>query len=145
MVRTRLSLFCDRIIEAGWLVAAIVTPLFFNFYSNRVFEANKAMLLRSIALVMAAAWIIKVTEVGGWKKVDRPRFTFHVSRFTLLVSGIWDRISKTPLVLPTLLFAAIYLLSTLSPSSSGSVSGALTIVGRASTLPSVTSLSSSRR
>jgi len=114
MVRTRLSLFCDRIIEAGWLAAAIVTPLFFNFYSNRVFEANKVTLLRSIALVMAAAWIIKVTEVGGWKKVDRPRFTFHVSRFTLLVSGIWDRISKTPLVLPTLLFAAIYLLSTLS-------------------------------
>jgi len=78
-------------------VAAIVIPLFFNFYSNRVFEAGKVMLLRSIALVIAAAWIIKVAEQGprNWK----------------LVIGHW---SLKPLVLPTLLFASVFLLSTLS-------------------------------
>ena len=97
MAGTKLNLLCDKIIEAGWLVAAIVIPLFFNFYSNRVFEAGKVMLLRSIALVMAAAWIIKVAEQGprNWK----------------LVIGHW---SLKPLVLPTLLFASVFLLSTLS-------------------------------
>jgi len=97
MAGTKLNLLCDKIIEAGWLVAAIVIPLFFNFYSNRVFEAGKVMLLRSIALVIAAAWIIKVAEQGprNWK----------------LVIGHW---SLKPLVLPTLLFASVFLLSTLS-------------------------------
>jgi len=62
-----LSLFCEKIIEAGWLAAAIIAPLFFNWYSNRVFEASKVALLRSIAVVMLAAWLIKILEVGGWK------------------------------------------------------------------------------
>ena len=61
------TLFWDKIIEAGWLAAAIVTPLFFSWYSNRVFEASKVDLLRSITLVMLAAWLSKVLEVGGWK------------------------------------------------------------------------------
>nr|MBC8264198.1 hypothetical protein [Anaerolineales bacterium] len=47
-MQTRLGLFCDKIIEASWLTTAIVTPLFFNWYSNRVFEASKVALLRSI-------------------------------------------------------------------------------------------------
>jgi tetratricopeptide (TPR) repeat protein len=55
-----LSVFCDKVIEAGWLTAVIVVPLFFNIYSSRVFEPDKLALLRSIALIMAAAWVIKV-------------------------------------------------------------------------------------
>ncbi len=66
-MQTRLSVFCNKIIEAGWLAAAIVTPLFFSWYSNRVFEANKVALLRSITLVMLAAWLIKVLEARSWK------------------------------------------------------------------------------
>ncbi len=63
-MQTKLSFFCDKIIETGWLAAAIVTPLFFNWYSNRVFEASKVALLRSITLVMLAAWLIKILETG---------------------------------------------------------------------------------
>ena len=59
IVRTRLSVFCDKVIEAGWLTAVVVVPLFFNIYSQRVFEPDKLSLLRSIALVMAVAWVVK--------------------------------------------------------------------------------------
>ena len=46
-------------IEAGWLLAVIVTPLFFNIYSSRIFEPDKAALLRSLALLVLAAWLIE--------------------------------------------------------------------------------------
>ncbi|HID62799.1 MAG TPA: hypothetical protein EYP49_08705, partial [Anaerolineae bacterium] len=99
---TKLSVFCDRVIEAGWLTAIIVVPLFFNVYSSRVFEPDKLTLLRSIALVMAMAWVIKVVEKG---LVSNPNPQPH--------STFWGRISQTPLVLPTLALVAIYILSTL--------------------------------
>ena len=66
-MQTKLSVFCDKLIEAGWLAAIITAPLFFNIYSSRTFEPDKLTLLRSIALVMAAAWIVKVLETGSWK------------------------------------------------------------------------------
>ncbi len=62
MSSSKLSVLCDRIIEAGWLAALIVIPLFFNMYSRRNFEADKLLLLRSIATVMAVAWIAKWIE-----------------------------------------------------------------------------------
>lgn len=60
MSASRLSQWCDRIVEAGWLIAVIVTPLFVNMYSRRGFEADKLALLRGLAMLMAAAWLI------GW-------------------------------------------------------------------------------
>jgi tetratricopeptide (TPR) repeat protein len=95
MSRTRLSTFLDGILEAGWLAAIIVTPLFFNIYSSRVFEPDKLTTLRSIALVMAGAWLVRWIEerAGGG---EPPRFSW-----------------RTPLVLPTLFTVAVYLVSTL--------------------------------
>ena len=63
-VSTRLSQFCNRIIEAGWLVALVVIPLHFNPSSHRLFEPDKMALLRSIAVMMALAWAIKAG--GRW-------------------------------------------------------------------------------
>ena len=71
----RLSRFADGIMEACWLLALIVTPLFFNIYSSRVFEPDKIALLRSLALVAGAAWAqhrgISAVQVqvdgGGWQ------------------------------------------------------------------------------
>ncbi|MFN8596532.1 MAG: O-antigen ligase family protein [Anaerolineae bacterium] len=60
MPASRLSQWCDRIVEAGWLIAMIVTPLFINMYSRRGFEADKLALLRGLATLMTAAWLI------GW-------------------------------------------------------------------------------
>jgi len=74
-------------------VAAMAVPLFFNIYSSRVFEPDKLALLRSIALVMCLAWIIKALEGGG----------------------IGERVKgllSLPLVIPTLILVGVYLLTT---------------------------------
>ena len=97
-MQTRLSRICDAIIEAGWLAALIVTPLFFNTFSNRVFEPDKLHLLRSIALVMAVAWLVQLLDSGFRKQPNGP--------------GPWSRVRSTPLLLPTLILVFSYLLST---------------------------------
>ncbi|MEW6026522.1 MAG: O-antigen ligase family protein [Planctomycetota bacterium] len=56
--------FCSRIIEAAWLVAIAGIPVFFNPYTTRVFESDKTYLLRSIAIVMLLAWLIKKSAEG---------------------------------------------------------------------------------
>jgi tetratricopeptide (TPR) repeat protein len=91
---SRLSVWCDRVIEMGWLAAIIVVPLFFNIYSSRVFEPDKLTTLRSIAIVMALAWLVKLVEERSNPLRDR--------RVTL----------RTPLVIPTLLMVVVYLIST---------------------------------
>jgi tetratricopeptide (TPR) repeat protein len=91
---TRLSVLIDGVLEMGWLVAVVVTPLFFNVYSSRVFEPDKLTILRSIALVMAALWAVKYIDgraSGGYE----PGFTW-----------------RTPLVFPTLFTVAAYVAST---------------------------------
>ncbi|MFQ5812928.1 MAG: O-antigen ligase family protein [Anaerolineae bacterium] len=93
-----MGVFCDKIIEAGWLAAVIVTPLLFDWYSNRVFEASKVALLRSITVVMLAAWLIKILEVGSWK----------------LEVGSWKLVLRTPLVIPTLILAGVHILATIT-------------------------------
>ena len=73
-MRTKLSDLCDRILEAGWLAALIVAPLFFNVYSDRVFEPDKLSLVRSIALVMIVAWMAKALDgLFGGARPRRPR------------------------------------------------------------------------
>jgi tetratricopeptide (TPR) repeat protein len=95
---SRLSAFCDKVIEACWLAALVVVPLFFDVYSSRVFEPDKITLLRSLALVMVGAWMIK------WLEERRnPAFRDRPDRVT------W----RTPLILPTLLFAGIYVIASL--------------------------------
>jgi tetratricopeptide (TPR) repeat protein len=78
----------------GWLVAVIVTPLFFNVYSSRVFEPDKLTTLRTIALVMAVFWLVKFIEERAHGRRD--------------LGLSW----QTPLVYPTLFTAAVYLIST---------------------------------
>lgn len=105
---TKLSRLSEAFIEAGWLAALIVTPLFFNVHSSRVFEPDKISLMRSIALVMAAAWLVKAINdgLGGWqaRSGDQPEQPERGS--------LWQRMVHTPLVLPTLLLVLAYLIST---------------------------------
>lgn len=95
MNSTKLSAFCDKVLEVGWLLAVIITPLFFNVYSSRVFEPDKLTTLRTVALVMAAVWLVKYIEqrASGRREIG---FTW-----------------RTPLVLPTIFTVVVYLLSTL--------------------------------
>jgi tetratricopeptide (TPR) repeat protein/O-antigen ligase len=93
---SKLSALCERIIEAGWLAAVVVTPLFFNFYSRRAFEADKLLLLRSIVVVMAAAWIIRWIEQ---RRAARSPTSSSIPR---------------ALALPTLFLSAVYLVTTIT-------------------------------
>ena len=102
-MQTKLSRFCGHIIEVGWLTAIIVVPLFFNVYSSRVFEPDKLTLLRSIVLVMIAAWLIKTLEEVRGETSPEGHFPLR----------LWDRVRNTPLVFPTLLLAGVYIISTL--------------------------------
>lgn len=93
MNSSRLSAFCDRALEAGWLLGVTVTPVFFNVYSSRVFEPDKLTTLRALATVMAVLWIVRLLE------------EIHQSKAPLRFS--W----RTPMVLPALLTMGIYLVS----------------------------------
>ena len=94
MKSTKLSLFCSKVLEIGWLLAVIITPLFFNIYSSRVFEPDKLTTLRSVAVIMAGIWLVKVIEerLSGERGLEIT----------------W----RTPLVLPTLAMVGAYFIST---------------------------------
>jgi len=97
-MQTKLSVFCDKLIEAGWLAAVIIAPLFFNFYGHRAFELNKVTLIRSIALMMALAWIVRSIE-GGLSKAS---------------VGLRRIASGNPLAIPALILAGVYILATIT-------------------------------
>ncbi|MGQ9489418.1 MAG: tetratricopeptide repeat protein [Anaerolineae bacterium] len=97
-METRLSRICDAIIEAGWLAALVVAPLFFNTFSNRVFEPDKIHLVRSIALLMTVAWGVQLLDGGLSQSAGLPSW--------------WKRLQTTPLALPALILVLSYLLST---------------------------------
>ena len=100
---SRLSALCDKIIEAGWIAAVVLVPLFFDIYSSRVFEPDKLTLLRSIALVMVAAWIVRtIEEYGAARRAGGGQLS--------LTNGV-DR--RTPLVLPTLVLSIVYVVATI--------------------------------
>lgn len=99
-MQTKLSVFCNKIIEAGWLAAVVAVPLFFNIYTARTFEPDKITLMRTIVSVMVLAWLVKLMEEGGGFDHNRP----------------WgDRVKawfKKPLVIPSLLILTAYIIST---------------------------------
>ena len=62
--RSKLDRWCDAVLEAGWLAAMVVAPLFFNVFSSRVFEPDKISLVRTMALTMIVVWLVKVANGG---------------------------------------------------------------------------------
>jgi tetratricopeptide (TPR) repeat protein len=110
-MRTKLSIFSEKLLEAGWLAAVVSVPLYFNIYTARTFEPDKITLLRSIVAVMILAWLIMVVE-QGFGPTSHPGMS---------VASRFRRWLKQPLVLPTLLLVLVYLVSTvfsLSPNVS---------------------------
>ncbi len=99
---TRLSRYCEGVMEAAWLAAALLVPVFFNIYSSRIFEPDKIAILRSLALIVLAAWIVKLVETGRWRwEHAQPG------------EGVVRSILRLPLIIPVTAFAAIYLISTM--------------------------------
>ncbi len=98
-MRTRLSAFCDQLIEAGWLLSLIVVPLFFNIFSNRVFEPDKLTALRTITTLMALAWCVKQGEQLKLGRDEGERVD-------------WRAWLRQPLVLPILATIVVYIVAT---------------------------------
>ena len=120
MRHTKIQQYCESVIEAGWLAALIVAPLFFNIYSSRVFEPDKISLVRSISLVMLLAYLVKIVDGGrlwlpaaaGMSETGNQSTT--ASRKTQPgidwnLSSLW----KQPLLLPVAMLVVAYTLSTL--------------------------------
>ena len=53
--------------EALWLLAALLIPLFVNFWVEQQFEASKIWLLRTLVWALAGLWL------GGWVTGHRPK------------------------------------------------------------------------
>jgi hypothetical protein len=98
---SKLSQWCNAFIEAGWLIAIVAIPLFFNIHSDRVFEPDKLTLLRSLALLMAGAWLVGFVDRQGWENVDWLKWDHPQS--------IW----RMPFVLPVFLLVVVYIISSL--------------------------------
>lgn len=101
-MQTKLSRYAEGLMEAAWLAAVVAVPVFFNVYSSRIFEPDKITLLRTLALLILGAWIIKLLDEGGlqWQRA-RPGES-RVKSFL-----------RIPMILPVAALAAVYLLSTL--------------------------------
>ncbi|MGQ9516827.1 MAG: hypothetical protein ACUVT1_06130, partial [Anaerolineae bacterium] len=99
MRQSYIGRFCEHLLEAGWLLALITAPLLFNVYSDRVFEPDKISLVRSIALVMAAAWLVKTLD--GLLHAGGPAPTAETAA-PAGMAGLWERLRTTPLALPPL-------------------------------------------
>jgi len=111
---TKLSALCDRIIEAGWLAALVTTPLFFNVHSSRIFEPDKIVLLRSIALIMVLAWMVKGLE--DWRARSKTRGGKRESsaRPPPEQPTLWRSLVANPPLLLALLFLADYAFATVT-------------------------------
>ena len=84
------------------MVALIVAPVFFNIYSSRIFEPDKISLVRSLAIIILFAWMIKSSE-EGWVL-----FRQHGS-----TSAQFYKILRFPLVIPLLALALVNILATI--------------------------------
>lgn len=95
---TRLGRFAQGFIEACWLAAAALVPVFFNVYSARIFEPDKLTVLRTVVLLMTLAGVIWLLESGSTRPLP-PRL---------------PPVRDNPLVTAAALFGVVYLLTTLT-------------------------------
>jgi tetratricopeptide (TPR) repeat protein len=99
--------WCERIIEAGWLLALTIVPIYFNLFSARHFEPDKAMVLRSLVLIMAAAGLIRGLDALNTRDNTAPAEGAPGP-------SLWQRFVRAPLAVPTMVYALVFVLTTLT-------------------------------
>ena len=107
--KTKLDFWCESIIEAGWLAALIVAPMFFNVFSSRVFEPDKISLVRSIALVMLLAWLVKLAN-GGYAWL--PAYDASATGASAPPAENQKNYWRNPFIVPVILLILAYFIST---------------------------------
>ncbi len=113
-IRTKLDSWCEGVLEAGWLAALIIAPLFFNVFSSRVFEPDKISLVRTVALVMALAWLIKIANGGyawlpPWSATPDGASAAEAELPGYAARRMW----RNPFFIPVVALIGAYLISTL--------------------------------
>jgi tetratricopeptide (TPR) repeat protein len=103
-MQTKLGKFLGGVIEASWLGALIIIPIFFNVYSSRIFEPDKAALLRILVLLGVAAWFLKT--------IDEFANQDQKINLGLIIKSLRNFLRK-PIILVTVILVFIYLLATL--------------------------------
>lgn len=127
----KIARYCDIVMEFGWLLALVTIPLYFNIYTSRVFEPDKITILRSLVLVMMAAWLTKGvslwaadrTSVVQSRPVTNRRPIREKEQANLFVPDgelvppdnrpLLDRIFRRRLMFPTMFLCFLYLISTI--------------------------------
>ena len=107
-METKFSRICSGLLEAIWLGAIIIIPLFFNVYSSRIFEPDKISILRTLSIMGLSIWIVKIIEEGRSKWTNTQ------------LKGVKNYI-KLPFFIPVLILVLSYLIATafsISPSTS---------------------------
>ncbi|MBU1662333.1 MAG: O-antigen ligase family protein [Chloroflexi bacterium] len=99
---TKLSRYTEGVIEACWLAAIVMTPLFFNKYSSRIFEPDKAALLRTLAIIILGAWLIKAVDEGLSRRKNETSWKDSLKS-----------VLQTPIVAWVVALAVVYIIATI--------------------------------
>ena len=99
MTQSKISAWCDALLELCWLSGLILTPLFFNVHSDRVFEPDKLTLLRSLAVLTLTLLAVKFIDTQGWQN------------WRVLTWKDRDSIWRAPFVAPVICLGVIYIIS----------------------------------
>jgi tetratricopeptide (TPR) repeat protein len=117
-----ISRWCERIIEAGWLLALSLIPIYFNLLSARHFEPDKATTLRAIVLIMAAAALVRAlerlnarAEPGGTRRASGSGDAARDGPSSENpFAALWQRLNNVPLAIPILFYALIFVVTTIT-------------------------------
>src|SRR5689334_652715 len=71
---SRLHLFCSGLSEAAWLTAAALVPVFYNPYGETTPSPEKAALLHTLSLIIAASWIVSLARPAQGREQFRDWF-----------------------------------------------------------------------
>ncbi len=99
---SKIARLAQGIMEAGWLLALMVAPLYFNVQTDRVFEPDKISLVRWLSAIVGLAWLIWAVDTNWLRREDGESWLQRLRN-----------VLRIPLVAPTLLIIISYLISTL--------------------------------
>lgn len=115
---TYISIWCERIIEAGWLLALTLIPIYFNLLSARHFEPDKATTLRALVVIMAAAALIRALEYVASQRNAPPATGAQTEQGDDARAGplqrAWKWLNSVPLLIPILFYGLIFIITTIT-------------------------------